>query len=187
LIERNMPGAEWFKGAELNYAEHVFRSKSSKHPALIFQSEIQPLMEISWDEFHQKVASIASALRSMGIQRGDRVVAYMPNIPQTIMAFLACASIGATWSSCSPDFGTRSVVDRFKQIEPKVLFVVDGYQYGGKGFDCHPAIAELQQSLPTLERTVLVPYLQPAAGSGKLANTVILGGRSCRACFRGFF
>ena len=130
-------------------------------------------MEISWDEFQQKVSSIASALRSMGVKRGDRVVAYMPNIPQTIVAFLACASIGATWSSCSPDFGTRSVVDRFKQIEPRVLFAVDGYQYGGKGFDCRPAIAELQQSLPTLEQTILVPYLHPAGGSAKLEKTVI--------------
>ncbi|MGD9300266.1 MAG: acetoacetate--CoA ligase [Desulfobacterales bacterium] len=173
LADRKMPGAEWFKGAELNYVEHVFRNRSVNYPALIFQSEIQPLIEISWDELHQKVASLASALRSLGVQPGDRVVAYMPNIPETIMAFLACASIGATWSSCSPDFGTRSVVDRFKQIEPKVLFAVDGYQYGGKGFDCRPAIIELQQSLPTLEQTVLVPYLDPLSGSEKLEKKLI--------------
>ncbi len=173
LTERKMPGAEWFKGAELNYAEHVFRNQTANYPALIFQSEIQPLIEISWDELHQKVASIASAMRRMGVKPGDRVVAYMPNIPQTIMALLACASIGATWSSCSPDFGTRSVVDRFMQIEPKVLFAVDGYQYGGKGFDCRPALAELQQALPSLEQTILVPYLDPAAGSEKLENTLI--------------
>ena len=162
LVERKMPGAEWFKGAELNYAEHVFRNRSDDRPALIFQSEIQPLLEISWDALYQNVASIAAALRDMGVKRGDRVVAYIPNIPQTVMAFLACASIGAIWSSCSPDFGTRSVVDRFKQIEPKVLFAVDGYQYGGKGFDCSEAIAEIRQSLPTLEQTIIVPYLQPA-------------------------
>jgi acetoacetyl-CoA synthetase len=173
LADRKMPGAAWFKGAELNYVEHVFRNRSVNYPALIFQSEIQPLIEISWDELHQKVASLASALRSLGVQPGDRVVAYMPNIPETIMAFLACASIGATWSSCSPDFGTRSVVDRFKQIEPKVLFAVDGYQYGGKGFDCRPAIIELQQSLPTLEQTVLVPYLDPLSGSEKLEKKLI--------------
>jgi acetoacetyl-CoA synthetase len=173
LTGRKMPGAEWFKGAELNYAEHVFRNRSANRPALIFKSEIQPLTELSWDELHQKVSSIAAALRSMGVMRGDRVVAYIPNIPQTVVAFLACASIGATWSSCSPDFGTRSVVDRFKQIEPKVLFAVDGYQYGGKGFDCRPAIAELRQSLPTLEQTILVPYLQPEGGSEKLENTLI--------------
>ena len=163
LTERKMPGAEWFKGAELNYAEHVFRNRSADRPALIFKSEIQPLTELSWDELHQKVSSIAAALRSMGVRRGDRVVAYIPNIPQTVVAFLACASIGATWSSCSPDFGTRSVVDRFKQIEPKVLFAVDGYQYGGKSFDLRPAVGELQQSLASLEKTVLVPYLKPDA------------------------
>ncbi len=173
LPDRQMPGTEWFKGAELNYAEHVFRYKTANYPALIFQSEIQPLIEISWDDLHQKVASIASALRSMGVQRGDRVVAYMPNIPQTIMAFLACAGIGATWSSCSPDFGTRSVVDRFKQIKPKLLFAVDGYQYGGRGFDCSPAIAEIQQSLPTLEQTIIVSYLHPADDSKKFENTLL--------------
>ena len=163
LAESKMPGAEWFKGAELNYAEHVFRNRTAERPALIFQSEIQPLMEVSWDELYQNVASIAAALRGMGVKPGDRVVAYMPNIPQTVMAFLACASIGATWSSCSPDFGTRSVVDRFRQIEPKVLFAVDGYQYGGKGFDCSPAIDEIRRSLPTLQQTIIVPYLQPAS------------------------
>ena len=99
LDERKMPGAHWFPGAELNYAEHVFRNASTDRPALIFQSERQPLTEIAWDELKQKVGSIANALRSMGVQRGDRVVAYMPNIPETLIAFLACASIGATWSS----------------------------------------------------------------------------------------
>ncbi|MBW2482294.1 MAG: acetoacetate--CoA ligase [Deltaproteobacteria bacterium] len=173
LNSRKMPGARWFTGAELNYAEHVFRHRTPERPALIFQSEIQPLMKISWEEFYQQVAAIAAALRAMGVRRGDRVVAYMPNIPQTIVAFLAAASIGATWSSCSPDFGTRSVVDRFKQIEPKVLLAVDGYQYGGKGFDCRPAIAELQRSLPTLEQTILVPYLHPAGAGGQLARTQI--------------
>ena len=173
LAKRHMPGAQWFTGAQLNYAEHVFRHQTPERPALIFQSEIRPLMEMSWEELHHQVASIAAALRASGVRQGDRVVAYMPNIPQTIVAFLATASIGATWSSCSPDFGTRSVVDRFKQIEPKVLFAVDGYQYGGKGFDCRPAIAELQQSLPTLEQTFLVAYLQPAGGPAKLDRTQI--------------
>jgi len=173
LSERKMPGAQWFAGAELNYAEHVFRNFSPDYPALMFQSEIQPLMEVSWDELYQTVSSVAAVLRDMGIQRGDRVVSYMPNIPQTVMAFLACASIGAVWSSCSPDFGTRSVVDRFSQIKPKALFAVDGYQYGGKSFDCRSAIAELQQSLPTLQNTVLVPYLQSNPGTEELQNTVV--------------
>ena len=173
LSGRKMPGAVWFRGSELNYAEHVFRNMSSDHPALIFQSEIRPLEKVSWSELFEQVSSVANALRNMGVKRGDRVVAYLPNIPQTVIALLACASIGAIWSSCSPDFGTRSVNDRFNQIGPKVLFAVDGYQYGGKGFDCRPAVAELQQSLSTLEKTVLVPYLQPDAGVAGLKNALL--------------
>ena len=170
LTERKMPGARWFPGAKLNYAEHVFRWTTADAPALKFQSEIRPLTEISWDELHRKVASVATFLRNAGVRSGDRIVAYMPNIPETIIAFLACASIGAIWSSCSPDFGFRSVTDRFRQIEPKILFAVDGYQYGGKKFDCRPTIATLQQALPTLERTIMVPYLfpgEPATGLEK--------------------
>ncbi len=172
LTERKMPGATWFPGAELNYAEHVFRNMSTQHPALLFRSERHPLVEISWEELAQKVAAIASALRTMGVRRGDRVVAYMPNIPETVVAFLATASLGAIWSSCSPDFGTSSVIDRFKQIEPKVLFAVDGYQYNGKAFDRLPIVAELQQALPTLHRTVLVPYLDSEPSLQTLANAV---------------
>lgn len=173
LPERKMPGSEWFQGAELNYAEHVFRHMSSERPALIFQSEIQPLTELSWQEFYRRVAAVAGCLRNLSVKRGDRVVAYMPNIPQTVMAFLACASIGATWSSCSPDFGTRSVHDRFSQIEPKVLIAVDGYQYGGKAFDLTPAVDTLQQSLATLEKTILVPYLKPDARPEGLNDVLI--------------
>lgn len=171
LAERKMPGAQWFNGAELNYAEHVFRNISPDYPALIFQSEIQSLKEISWDELYRSVSALAAAMRNMGIQKGDRVVSYMPNIPQAVIAFLACASIGAVWSSCSPDFGTRSVIDRFSQIKPRLLIAVDGYQYGGKAFDCRPAIAELQQSLTTLEKTILVPYLKFDADTEGLEKT----------------
>ena len=160
LSDRKMPGAKWFAGSELNYAEHVFRHMSAQRPALMFQSETVPLAEMSWADFYRQVASVAEALRSLGVKRGDRVVAYMPNIPQTLIAFLACASIGATWSSCSPDFGTRSVIDRFKQIGPRVLFAVDGYQYGGKAFDLRTAVADLQRSIGALEKTILVPYLK---------------------------
>jgi acetoacetyl-CoA synthetase len=159
LTERRMPGAEWFAGARLNFAEHVFRNATSDKPALIFRSERHELVEVSWNELRQKAGAVARALRAMGVQSGDRVVAYMPNIPETLIAFLACASMGAIWSSCSPDFGTSSVIDRFKQIEPKVLFAVDGYQYNGRAFDRRPIVSELQQSLPTLEKTVLFPYL----------------------------
>ncbi len=159
LVERKMPGAQWFSGAELNYAEHVFRNRTPDRPALLFRSERLASVEVSWDELYQKVGAIAGALRRMGVQRGDRVVAYMPNIPETVIAFLACASIGAIWSSCSPDFGTDSVIDRFKQIEPKVLFAVDGYQYNGRAFDRFAVIADLQNALPTLQQTVLVSYI----------------------------
>jgi acetoacetyl-CoA synthetase len=174
LLERRMPGAKWFSGATLNYAEHVFRNATTSRPAVLFRSERHHLVEVSWSALYEKAGAVAHALRSMGVQRGDRVVAYMPNIPETLIAFLACASIGAIWSSCSPDFGTNSVIDRFKQIEPKVLFAVDGYQYGGKAFDRRPIIAELQQSLPTLEKTVLVPYLYEDArpDTGGLSNAV---------------
>ncbi len=173
LSDRRMPGARWFDGAELNYAEHVFRHMSSQRPALIFQSEIVPLTELSWEAFYRQVSSVAAALRGLGVARGDRVAAYMPNIPQTLIAFLACASIGAVWSSCSPDFGTRSVNDRFSQIAPRVLFAVDGYQYGGKAFDLKPAVGQLQQSLASLEKTILVPYLRPDADSEGLDNVMM--------------
>ena len=173
LSERTMPGANWFIGSELNYAEHVFRNMSSERPALMFQSEFQPLTEISWNALYQKVSSLAASLRNMGVQNGDRVVSCMPNIPQTIIAFLACASIGAVWSSCSPDFGIRSVIDRFKQIKPKIIFAVDGYQYGGKTFDNHGKIVDLQNSLPSLKHTILVPYLKPNGGSAELNTTFL--------------
>jgi acetoacetyl-CoA synthetase len=173
LPNRSMPGAQWFPGAELNYTENVFRNASSDRPAIIFQSETQPAREITWDELEQQVASIAAALRNMGVERGDRVVAFIPNIPQAVVALLACASIGAIWSSSSPDFGASSVIDRFMQIEPKVLFAVDGYQYNGKAFDKREAIATLQQSLPTLQQTVLVPYLNDISRPVELANTVL--------------
>jgi acetoacetyl-CoA synthetase len=165
LTARKMPGAQWFAGAELNYAEHVFRNATLDRPALLFRSERHELVTISWDELRLKVSAIAQALRTMGVQRGDRVVAYMPNIPETVIAFLACASLGATWSSCSPDFGTQSVIDRFQQIEPTVLFAVDGYQYNGRIFDRLPIIADLQKALPTLQKTVLVPYISSSTES----------------------
>ena len=173
LSERKMPGANWFIDSELNYTEHVFRNMCSERPALMFQSEFQPLIEISWNELYQKVSSLAASLRNMGVHNGDRVVSYMPNIPQTIIAFLASDSIGAVWSSCSPDFGIRSVIDRFKQIKPKVIFAVDGYQYGGKTFDNRGKIVDLQNSLPSLEHTILVPYLKPDGDSAGLNTTFL--------------
>jgi acetoacetyl-CoA synthetase len=159
LASREMPGVRWFPGTHLNYAEHVFAGKEDGETAILHASELRELKELSWGELRAQVAAVAAGLRELGVERGDRVVAYLPNIPETIVAFLASASIGATWSSCSPDFGPASVVDRFAQIEPKVLFAVDGYRYGGKDFDRRDTIAQLQREIPSLERTVVLPYL----------------------------
>src|SRR5712692_6562671 len=140
-----MPGDQWFLGAELNYAEHVFRNATPSRPAVLFQSERHPLTELSWEELRHQVGQVAHALRSMGVQRGDRVVSYMGNIPETLIAFLATASLGAVWSSCSSDFGSSSVIERLKQIEAKLFFAVDGDQYGGNPFDGLRILGERQQ------------------------------------------
>ena len=161
LPERVMPGAKWFTGAELNYAQHIFRGKRDSDVAVLHASELRPLGELRWGELREQVACAAAALRELGVEPGDRVVAYLPNIPETLVAFLATASIGAVWSSCSPDFGASSVVDRFAQIEPKVLLCVDGYRYNGKDFDRTETVAGLVREMPTIERTVVVPYLDP--------------------------
>jgi acetoacetyl-CoA synthetase len=159
LPDRTMPGATWFPGAELNYVQHIFRGKRDADVAVLHASELRELGELTWGELRGQVAQVAAGLRALGVERGDRVVAYMPNIPETLVAFLATASIGAIWSSCSPDFGAASVIDRFAQIEPKVLFCVDGYRYNGRDFDRLDTIAGLQSAMPTLEHTVVLPYL----------------------------
>ncbi|MGN6201239.1 MAG: AMP-binding protein, partial [Solirubrobacterales bacterium] len=159
LASREMPGARWFPNTSLNYAEHVFAGKGDEEVAILHASELRELSELRWGELRAQVAAVAAGLRGLGVGKGDRVVAYMPNIPEAIVAFLATASIGAVWSSCSPDFGPASVVDRFAQIEPKVLFAVDGYRYGGKDFDRSEAVSEIERNLATLERTLTVPYL----------------------------
>jgi acetoacetyl-CoA synthetase len=172
LANKEMPGAEWFPGARLNYAEHVFRNERENKAAMVFQSEHIPFKEISWQELRVKTAAIAHSLKQFGVKPGDRVVAYMPNIPESVIAFLACASIGAIWSSCSPDFGTPSVIDRFKQIEPTVLFTVDGYHYNGKAHDKSSVINELQEALPTLKKTVIVPYVNQDVSASKWNQAV---------------
>ncbi|HEX6585502.1 MAG TPA: acetoacetate--CoA ligase [Solirubrobacterales bacterium] len=162
LAERMMPGAHWFPGAQLNYAEHIFRGKADDEVAVLFASELRELSELRWGELRERVAEVREGLRALGVSRGDRVVAYLPNGPEALIAFLASASLGAIWSSCSPDFGPGSVVDRFAQIEPKVLFCVDGYRYGGKDFDRLPTVAEIAARIPSLERIAVVPYLSEA-------------------------
>jgi acetoacetyl-CoA synthetase len=172
LGSRQMPGARWFPNTSLNYAEHVFAGKGGSAPAILHASELRELGEVSWDELRERVAACAAGLRALGVERGDRVVAYLPNIPEAIVAFLASASIGAVWSSCSPDFGAASVVDRFAQIEPKVLFAVDGYRYGGKDFDRREVVAQLQEAMPSLQRTVVLPYLDPEPDLAPLREAI---------------
>jgi acetoacetyl-CoA synthetase len=159
LRGRQMPGAQWFPGSRLNYAEHVLRNERADAIALHAYSELDDPQHVSWEELGAQVRQLAQQLRIMGVQPGDRVVTYLPNTPETVVAFLATAAIGAIFSSCSPDFGHKSVVDRFRQIEPKVLFCSDGYRFGGKDFDRRDEVAEIIQSLPSLEQVVQVPNL----------------------------
>src|ERR687895_745512 len=141
LGSREMPGAEWFPGARVNYAEHAFRGKRDDALAIVHASELRAQAELTWGELRSQAARIAAGLRALGVGPGDRVAAYIPNIPEAIAAFYAAASIGAVWSSCSPDFGARSVIDRFAQIERKVLIAVDGYRYNGRDFDRGETVA----------------------------------------------
>jgi acetoacetyl-CoA synthetase len=172
LASRAMPGARWFPNVSLNYAEHVFAGKDDAATAILHASELRELDELSWGELRAQVAAAAAGLRGLGVERGDRVAAYLPNIPEAIVAFLAAASIGAVWSSCSPDFGAASVVDRFAQIEPKVLFAVDSYRYGGKDFDRAATVAQLQEAMPSLRRTVVLPYLVADPDLSPLRETI---------------
>jgi acetoacetyl-CoA synthetase len=168
LSGNEMPGARWFEGTELNYAEHVFRGKDDDEVAVLHASELRELGEITWGELRRSVAQAAEGLRALGVERGDRVVAYVPNSPEALIAFLAASSLGAVWSSCSPDFGPSSVVDRFAQIEPKVMLAVDGYRYGGKDFDRLDTVAEIAGQIPSLERVVVVPYLSQSPELNRL-------------------
>jgi acetoacetyl-CoA synthetase len=163
LGRRKMPGTEWFPGARVSFVEHIFTDKDDSELAIQHASELRPLGSWSWGELRAQTAAIASGLRRLGVVEGDRVVAYMPNIPETVAAFLACASIGAVWSSAAPEFGARSVIDRFSQVEPKVLLTIDGYRYGGKDFDRGPIVEQIAAAMPSLERVVRFGYLD---GSG---------------------
>jgi acetoacetyl-CoA synthetase len=164
LADRSMPGAQWFPGSTLSYAEHVFRGKDDSRVAIRHLSEVRPVLgEWTWGQLRQQTARIAAGLRALGVVEGDRVVAYMPNIPETVAAFLACASLGAVWSSAAPEFGARSVIDRFAQVKPKVLLAIDGYRYGGKDFDRSSIVERIAAEIPGLKRVVRFGYLD---GSG---------------------
>jgi acetoacetyl-CoA synthetase len=173
LSSPRMPGAQWFTGARVNYAEHIFRDRPGDGLAVQFAAEERPLDSWTWAELRARTATVAAGLRAAGVGAGDRVAAYLPNIPEALAAALACMSIGAVWSACSPDFGVRSVVDRFAQIEPAVLFTVDGYRYGGVAYPRLAEVKALQDALPTIRRTVLLRYLDPAADLSGLRDTVL--------------
>jgi len=159
LASRTMPGAQWFPRAHLSYAEHIFRDREPDAVALHHASELREPETWTWVELRAQTAAIAAGLRELGVGPGERVAAYLPNIPETVAAFLACASIGAVWSSAAPEFGARSVIDRFSQIEPKVMLAIDGYRYGGKDFDRRAVVAEIAASMPSLQRVVTLGYL----------------------------
>jgi acetoacetyl-CoA synthetase len=162
LADRSMPGARWFPGVELNYAAHALRTAGGDGgggTALVGLSQTRGRVELTGDELRDRVGRCRAGLARLGVGRGDRVAAYLPNIPETVVAFLATASLGAVWSSCAPEFGTRSVVDRLRQIEPAVLLAVDGYRYGAKAVDRRGEVAAVRAALPSLRATVTVPYL----------------------------
>ncbi len=160
LADARMPGAVWFPGAHVNYAHEVLRHAAAAHaagmPAIVSEDERGTVREFAWPELKRQVASVALALRGLGVGRGDRVAAYLPNIAETMVAFLACSSLGAIWSVCAPDMGTPAVLDRFRQIEPKVLIAVDGVHYGGKALDRGAVVSELRAALPSVRSLVLV-------------------------------
>ncbi|MEV6150923.1 acetoacetate--CoA ligase [Nonomuraea sp. NPDC052129] len=160
VLTGTMPGAEWFTGSSVNYAENALRERDGT--AIVFVSEDGARQELTYAELREEVARVRAGLIRIGVGRGDRVAGYLPNIPQALIAFLATASLGAIWSAGSPDFGVPSIVDRFKQIEPKVLIAVDGYHYNGKSYDRSAAVNEIAAELPTLRATVWIPYLSAA-------------------------
>ncbi len=168
-----MPGARWFPQARLNYAENLLRLRDDQD-ALIFRGEEKVKHRLSHNELYDQVSVLAQALRTLGVTEGDRVAGYLPNMPEAIVAMLAATSLGATWSSCSPDFGVNGVVDRFGQIEPKVLFAANGYYYNGKSFDSLEKLAEIQSRLPTLKMTIVIPYTEQQPKIGMLGQADLL-------------
>jgi acetoacetyl-CoA synthetase len=166
-----MPGARWFKGARLNFAENLLRYRDD-HTALIFKGENRDSVKITYSELYEEVAKVAESLKAAGVKTKDRVVGFMPNIPETIIAMLACTSIGATWSSCSPDFGIKGVLDRFGQVKPKVLFTADGYFFKGKTFDSLKRISNILKQLPSIEKVVVIPFVKENPDISDIKNSV---------------
>jgi acetoacetyl-CoA synthetase len=173
LAERAMPGARWFPTARLNYAAHLLREAGADGDvAVLARSQSRGPIDLPAGELRRMVARARVGLARLGVGRGDRVVAYLPNIPETLVAFLATASLGAVWASCAPEFGTRSVLDRLTQIDPKVLLTVDGYRYGAKAVDRTAEVAAIREGLPNLAATVAVPYLDPVGGVASIPGAL---------------
>ena len=171
IDELKMPGAKWFQGARLNFAENLLRYRDD-HSAIIFKGEILDPVTITYAELYDEVARLAKSLKAAGVTVGDRVVGFMPNMPQSIMAMLAATSLGATWSSCSPDFGIKGVLDRFGQIKPKILFTANGYSYKGKSIDCLERIRNILDQIDSIEKVVVVPYTEQEADISDIAQAV---------------
>ena len=167
-----MPGAKWFEGTRFNFAENLLRLRSNK-PAIHFQNENKTKKTISYNKLYNEVEKLASSLRKIGVKKGDRIVGYMPNIPETIIGMLATTSIGAIWSSCSPDFGTQGVLDRFTQIKPKIIFATDGYFYNGKSFSSIDKLKVIVNKLPTIEKTVIIPFVSSSPNFKSIKNSLI--------------
>ena len=170
--DSKMPGAQWFNGVKMNFAENLLRIRSEK-PAIHFKGEGQAVRTLSYYELFDEVEKLASALRKIGIQQGDRIAGFMPNMPETIIAMLAAASIGAIWSSSSPDFGIKGVLDRFTQIEPKVLFAANGYYYNGKKFDSLEKLNSILNQLPSVDRVVVAPYTKSNPDISSVKNGIL--------------
>lgn len=175
LASEQMPGARWFEGTKLNYAEHIFRDRDPDQVAILAATETTPLATLTWGELRTQVAAAAAGLRKLGVEPGDRVAGYVANTADTTVAFLATVSIGAIWSSCSPDFGAGAVSDRFSQIQPKVLFAVDGYVYGGREFDRRAIVADLADAMPSVERVVILPNLDSEPDLSPVPRATVWG------------
>ncbi len=167
-----MPGAKWFTGARLNFAENLLRRRDDK-TALIFKGESQPVRKLTYAELYSEVAKTAAALRTAGVEKGDRVAGFVPNMPESIIAMLATTSIGAIWSSSSPDFGIKGVLDRFSQIEPKVLFAANGYFYNGKSHDSLEKLKGILHELPSVEKVVVIPYSDEDPDIRTISNSIL--------------
>ena len=161
ISQKTMPGCRWFEGSRTNYAEHILRFEGNAKPGQVafhHSTETRPLATMSWQQLGSQVRKLATRLRAMGIQPGDRIVSYMPNVPETAVAMLATTAIGAVWSSAAPEFGANTVIERFSQIEPKLIFVADGYSFGGKVFDRREQIAAIVEKVPSLKQLVWLSY-----------------------------